>query len=104
MSLQAKRGLTRFAIFAMLGLLFEVVFTWIVEGVARGQWNYHGHTCPLMIFDYGLLGLVLMPMARPMIHRGVPLAARAIVYMIGIFLVEYVSGWVFVLCVVRWFA
>lgn len=97
----ASGRLTHFAIFALLGLLLEVVFTWIAEGVAKSQWNHHGHTCPLMIFDYGLLGLVLMPMARPMIHGRVPLAARAFLYMIGIFLVEYASGWIFVLCYPR---
>jgi uncharacterized membrane protein len=98
MSLQVKRAVARCAIFALMGLLLEVTFTWIVEGVARGAWNHHGHTCPLMVFDYGLMGILLMPIARPLIRAGVPLVLRAVVYMIAIFLVEYVSGWVFVLC------
>lgn len=94
MSLHAKRVFGRFVLFAMLGLLFEVFF--IAGGeLLAGNWNMHGRTSPWMIPDYGLLGLVLMPIARPMIRRGVPLPARAAVYMIGIFAVEFASGWLF---------
>ncbi len=94
MSLQSKRVVGRFALFALLGLLLEVFF--IAGGeLLAGNWNMHGRTSPWMIFDYGLLGLVLMPIARPMIRRGVPLAGRAAVYMIGIFAVEFSSGWLF---------
>jgi len=80
-----------------MGLLLEVFFTAVLAGY-RGNWNLHGQTSPWMILDYGLLGLVLMPVARPLIRRGVPLALRAAVYAAGIFAVELVSGWVFDLC------
>ncbi len=100
MSVQTKRAFGRFLIFALLGLLFEVLFTASVE-LAYGNWNMHGRSSPWMIFDYGLLGLVLMPIARPMIRRGMPLPARAVVYMIGIFAVEFASGWIFDVCGLR---
>jgi len=100
MSVDRKRALGRFIIFALLGLLFEVFFT-SAAALRSGNWNMHGQTSPWMMFDYGLLGLVLMYIARPMIRRGVPLVARAVVYMIGIFAVEFASGWVFEVCGLR---
>jgi uncharacterized membrane protein len=94
MSANIGRVMLRCLIFGMIGLLFEVFFT--AAGAARhGNWNLHGQTSPWMMLDYGLLGLVLMPMATAMIRRKIPLALRAIVYMLGIFFVEFVSGWVF---------
>ena len=92
--MQTKRVLLRFLIFALIGLLIEVFFT-AAGRLAHGDWNAHGHTSPIMMLDYGLLGVVLMPIARPFIKRGVPLVFRAVVYMLGIFVVEYVSGIIF---------
>jgi uncharacterized membrane protein len=97
MQLGAKRVVVRFFIFALIGLLIEVFFTSIGK-IVSGNLGVHGHTSPLMMVDYGLLGVVLMPMARPMIRRGIPLVFRAVVYMIGIFFIEFVSGWIFDLC------
>lgn len=97
MRLGTKRVLVRFLIFAMIGLLIEVFFTSIGK-IAAGRLSYHGHTSPLMMIDYGLLGVVTLPMARPMIRRGIPLFLRAVVYMCGIFFIEFVSGWIFDLC------
>ena len=97
MSVRTKRVLWRFIIFALLGLLLEVFFT-AAGALTRGHWNMHGHTSPWMMFDYGLMAILLMPMARPLIRRGVPLALRAVLYMIAIFLVEFASGWIFDLC------
>ncbi len=94
MSVNVKRALARFLIFGMIGLLLEVFFV-AVCAAKDGNWNLHGQSSPWMIFDYGLLGLVLMPIARPLIRRGIPLALRAIVYMLGVFTIEFVSGWLF---------
>ncbi|HPO11817.1 MAG TPA: hypothetical protein PLI09_00110 [Candidatus Hydrogenedentes bacterium] len=95
--MQAKRVLIRFFIFALFGLLLEVFFTGM-SGAFHGRINLVGHTSPWMMLDYGLLGVIIMPLARPMKKKGVPLAFRAIVYMIGIFAVEYVSGRIFNAC------
>ena len=62
----------------------------------HGRWHtFRGSTSPYMMLDYGLLGVVLMPIAQPLLRRGIPLPLRAVVYMLGIFLVEYVSGILF---------
>ena len=92
--MQAKRVFARFLIFGFFGLLLEVC-SGAVGDALRADWDLRGNTSLWMIFDYGLLGVVLMPLARPMIRRRVPLVARAVVYMTGIFVVEYVSGVIF---------
>lgn len=94
MSIDVKRVLYRMLLFGLAGLLFEVFFG-ALWNLKLGNWNMHGKSSPWMLFDYSLLGLLLMPMARPMIRRGVPLVLRAVVYMIGIFIVEFISGWIF---------
>jgi uncharacterized membrane protein len=95
MSVQAKRVLWRFLIFGLFGLLIEVFFGASGDLIQHGRWNLRGGTSPWMMFDYGLLGIILMPVAQPMKRRGVPLPVRAILYMVMIFAVEFVSGWVF---------
>jgi uncharacterized membrane protein len=97
MSTQTKRVLLRFLIFALIGLLMEVFFG-ALGGLIRGHYNLHGGTSPWMMIDYGLLGIVTMPLARPMMRKGIPLVLRAVIYMLGIYLVEFVSGWIFDLC------
>jgi uncharacterized membrane protein len=92
--MQAKRIAIRFFIFACIGLLLEVFYTAGIQ-LMNGNWNMHGSSSPWMMIDYGLLGIVTMWLARPMIARGVPLPARAVVYMLGIYIVEYVSGIIF---------
>ncbi|HEO72231.1 MAG TPA: hypothetical protein ENN80_13295 [Candidatus Hydrogenedentes bacterium] len=96
--MQTKRVLLRFLLFALAGMLMEVFFTAAGALIHDGNWNMHGHSSPWMMMDYGLLGIVLMPIARPLIRRGVALPFRAAVYMAGIFFVEFVSGWVFDVC------
>ena len=94
MSLQARRVLGRFIAFGLLGLLFEVFFgaAW---NLRLGNLEMHGRSSPWMMLDYGLLGVLLMPIARPLIRRKIPLVLRALVYMVAIFAVEFVSGWLF---------
>ena len=94
MSLPVRRVVGRFVIFALLGLLMEVFFT-AGSRLLSGNWNMHGHSSPWMMVDYGLLGVALMPIARPLIRLGIPLLGRAFVYMAAIFFVEYVSGRIF---------
>jgi uncharacterized membrane protein len=92
-----KRIAIRFLLFALLGLLIEVFFTWMSRFFS-GNFSAQGHTSPIMMLDYGMLGIVTMPLARPMRAHGIPLFLRAVVYMIGIFAVEYVSGIIFTRC------
>ncbi len=92
--MQYKRILARFLIFGMLGLLLEVLGG-AMRDLMQFDWDLRGDTSPWMILDYGLFGVILMPVARPLIRRGVPLVFRALVYMTVIFTVEYVSGVIF---------
>ncbi|OPZ99012.1 MAG: hypothetical protein BWY71_01099 [Planctomycetes bacterium ADurb.Bin412] len=97
MSLSARRICLRFILFGGLGLIFEVCFG-AVWGLKNGDWNLRGSSSLWMIFDYGLLGVALLPIARPLIRRKIPLPLRAVVYMAGFFTVEFVSGWLFERC------
>lgn len=97
MSVNTKRVLWRLLLFGLLGLLLEVFFT-SLGGLKHGKWNMAGHTSPWMMIDYCLFAVILMPVGRPLARMGVPLPARAILYMVMIFAVEFVSGWIFDLC------
>ena len=94
MSIRTKRIALRFLLFALFGLLLEVFLASAI-GFWKGDLTPRGHTSVWMVFDYGLLGVLLMPMARPLIRRGVPLPARAFLYMLAIYAVEYLSGALF---------
>jgi len=89
-----KQTAIRVILFALLGLLIEVFFT-AFGGLIHGDWNMRGHTSPWMMLDYGILGVAVYPLSGWLIQRRVPLLLRAAVYMLGIFLVEYVSGELF---------
>lgn len=93
--MQTKRAVTRFFLFALLGLLMEVFFT-ATGSLVSGNWNLTGKTSPWMMIDYGLLGVLLEPIGGPLIRRGIPLFIRAACYMVLIFVVEYFSGLMFV--------
>ncbi len=97
MSTQTKRVLLRFLLFAFIGLLIELFFTSLGR-LLGGNINMKGHTSPWMMIDYGLLGVVTGPLMTALKGVRIPLVGRAFVYMIGIFAVEFVSGWVFDLC------
>jgi uncharacterized membrane protein len=90
-----KQTLWRVAIFGGLGLLMEVFFTAISE-LLGGNINMHGKTSPWMLLDYCILGVAVGPISTWLIARKIPLPGRAVAYMLGIFLVEYVSGLIFV--------
>ncbi len=92
--MQVQRAAIRFLIFALGGMLGEVFYGAILNGWG-GNLNLHGQSSPWMMLDYGLLGVILMPIATRLKRAGLPLPARAFVYMLLIFLVEYVSGIIF---------
>ena len=92
-----RRALLRVLLFALLGLVFEVFFT-DLGALLRGKIGRNGNTSLLMMLDYGVLGLAVGPIAEALKRRRVPLALRALVYMFGIFFVEYTSGRLFTAC------
>jgi hypothetical protein len=91
------RALLRVFLFALLGLVFEVCFT-DLGAMLRGNIGRNGNTSLMMMLDYGVLGLAVGPIAEALKRRRVPLALRAVVYMLGIFSVEYTSGRLFTAC------
>lgn len=92
--MNCKRASIRFLIFAFGGMLGEVMYGAVRAGWS-GNWNLHGQSSPWMMIDYGLLGVILLPLAVRLKGMGLPLAARAFVYMLLIYAVEYVSGIIF---------
>ncbi len=94
MSLNARRMLTRFVIFGVLGLAFEVFGTGLGQ-LRHGHIVMRGYSSPWMIPVYGMLGVVFWPIAARLRAARIPLPLRAVVYMLGIFAVEFVSGMVF---------
>lgn len=84
----------RFLLYGFLGLLLEVAMGAVVK-IFSGDFNLRGSTSLWMIFDYGLFGLLLMPIKKLLERLKAPLPVRAVVYMLLIYFVEYVSGTLF---------
>jgi hypothetical protein len=92
-----RRALLRVVLFALLGLVFEVFFT-DLGALLHGKIGRNGNTSLFMMLDYGILGVALGPIAAALKRWRLPLALRAVVYMLGIFFVEYTSGRLFTAC------
>ncbi len=95
--MNGRRVAVRVLLFAFFGLLIEVFYT-ATGALVRGHWDMRGGTSPWMMLDYGILGLAVGPLSGALRAKHVPLALRAVVYMLGIFLVEYLSGTIFTKC------
>ena len=85
--------LIRFCIYGLLGWCWEVVWTAVTEKAWGKQrdWRLVGHTYLWMFPIYGLLAPVGEPLhdfLRP--HFWV---LRGLVYLLGIWLVEFIAGW-----------
>lgn len=90
-----KRVALRVLLFALFGLLIEVFFTAGGGLIMKQNWNLRGHTSPWMMPVYGLLGVCILPISEPLKRRGIPFLFRAVLYMLLIFLVEYIAGVLF---------
>lgn len=97
MSLSTKRALWRFFMFGMIGLALEV-FVGANGAMRGGNWSLRGASSPWMLPVYGLIGIVLDPIASRLRAKHLPLVFRAVVYMIAIFAVEYISGRIYHAC------
>jgi uncharacterized membrane protein len=86
-----SRMALRWFLFGCVGLLIEVFFTSSMRLIG-GNISAIAKTSPWMMLDYGMLGIALVPMATAMKQRRFPLIARAVVYALGIYVIEYVSG------------
>ncbi len=85
--------LVRFCIYGLLGWCWEVVWTATTEkGWARQRdWRLMGHSSLWMFPIYGLLAPLGEPIHNLMRPRAWPL--RGLVYLLGIWAVEYLTGW-----------
>ena len=85
--------LIRFCIYGLLGWSFEVVWTAVSEKISERQrdWRLTGHTYLWMLPIYGLLA----PLGEPVHNflRPHVWVLRGLVYLTGIWAVEFVTGW-----------
>ena len=91
MSLNMKRMWIRFLILGVLGLAFEVCGTGFGQ-LSRGHIVMRGYSSAWMIPVYGMLGIIFWPIASRLRAWRIPLPLRAVVYMLGIFAVEFAFG------------
>lgn len=85
--------LIRFLLYGMLGWCAEIVWSAVTEKVSGKQtdWRLAGHTSLWMLPIYGLLAPLFEPLhdfLRPW-HWFM----RGVIYVLGIWLVEYATGW-----------
>lgn len=85
--------LIRFCIYGLLGWCWEVVWTAVTEKVSGKQrdWRLMGHSYIWMFPIYGLLAPVGEPIHNAL--RSQFWLLRGLVYLLGIWAVEYITGW-----------
>jgi uncharacterized membrane protein len=85
--------LIRFCIYGLLGWCWEVVWSAVTEKAwgKQGDWRLVGHTYLWMFPIYGLLA----PLGEPLhnVLRPQHWFWRGLAYLIGIWGIEYVTGW-----------
>lgn len=83
----------RFAVYGVLGWCAEIVWT-AVRAKVTGQeagWALHGTTSLWMFPIYGLIAPLYEPVHNALRHR--PALVRGLVYTVGFWAVEYLTGW-----------
>lgn len=90
-----KIKLLKFAVFACLGITAEIIFTAfydVFEGIKSTAelWKLEGNSYVWMIFIYGSASF-LIPFFYKIIKR-FNLPIRLLLYALGIFLIEYLTG------------
>lgn len=91
-----------FAAFGCLGMTTEIFFTALSDAVtalrsrSRLDYGLQGHSYIWMFPIYGLAG-ILFPLAYAWI-ADFPLLVRLLIYVLGIFAVEFITGWLLELC------
>ena len=83
----------RFVLYGLLGWCAEVVWSAVTEKILRQQrdWRLLGHTSLWMFPLYGLLAPLYEPL-HDFLHPW-HWFMRGVIYLLGIWLVEYVTGW-----------
>lgn len=85
--------LVRFFIYGIAGWCAEIVWTAVTERFRGRQkdWRLIGHTSLWMLPIYGLAAPLYEPVHNAL--RGQFFLVRGLVYMAGIWAVEYATGW-----------
>lgn len=83
-------SLARFLVFGCLGIIGEVFFTALLSIFQTRRLRLQGFSFIWMFPIYGLLAFLFQPLHHMI--DGYPLLVRGIIYMMGIYLVEYVTG------------
>lgn len=85
--------LIRFFIYGMLGWCAEIIWSAVTEKISGKQtdWRLVGHTYLWMLPIYGLLAPLFEPLHDAL--RPWHWFMRGAVYVLGIWLVEYATGW-----------
>ncbi len=80
----------KFALFGILGIFGEVVFTGLVDIFKNRRLRLYGFSFLWMFPIYGLLAFVFPPVHSWVVS--LPWLARGLIYMTGIYLVELITG------------
>lgn len=80
----------RFVIFGILGITGEVFFTAILNLFQTRRLRLYGFSFIWMFPLYGLLAFLFLPLFHQIAHYS--LIIRGLIYMVGIYAVEYVTG------------
>ena len=83
----------RFVLYGLLGWSAEIVWTAATDLVRSGQrdWRLRGYTSLWMFPIYGLVAPLYEPAHD--LFRSWPWVARGLLYLLGIWAVEYATGW-----------
>lgn len=92
---KVKSKLISFALFGCFGITVEIFFTAISDFViaaGEGVYNFRlmGQSYIWMFFIYGLIALLLPPIYSRLAK--LPLLVRLLVYTLGIFTIEFITG------------
>ncbi len=79
-----------FIVFGVLGICGEVLFTGGQYLIQKRQWRLEGHSYIWMFPIYGLLAFLFDPVNQMV--AGAPWFVRGFIYMVAIYIVEYVTG------------
>lgn len=83
----------RFVLYGVVGWCAEIFWTAIIDRVRGKQkdWRLLGHTSLWMFPIYGLIAPLYEPVHDTL--RPWPWFLRGVVYLLGIWIVEYATGW-----------
>jgi uncharacterized membrane protein len=83
----------RFFIYGCAGVCFEILFTGIKSFLHSRyrDWSFRGKSYIWMFLIYGLLAFLFEPVHN--LIRDLPWPVRGMIYVVGFFLVEWITGW-----------